>query len=73
MSMIGHVRQITPAQFDDLQRHPETIRNFLYAKAKASAPNMIETLQRVQELGLKAREIKDPMEREKASRTNANA
>lgn len=68
MSMIGHVRQITPEQLQRLQRNPRSVKQFLHGKVLADASNVSAALARVQQLGRQARTsgaINDPEEREK--------
>ncbi len=68
MSMIGHVRQITPDQLQRLQADPASVKHFLHGEVLAKAGNVRTALARVQELGREARAsgaMNNPKEREK--------
>ncbi len=68
MSMIGHVRQITPDELQELRRSPRQVKKLLAGKASADAGKAFAALQRVQELGMQARAAgatNDPAERER--------
>ncbi len=68
MSMIGHIRRITPEQLRELQASPELVREFLQGKVLANVDNVRAALVLVQQLGQQARvsgTANDPAEREK--------
>jgi hypothetical protein len=68
MSMIGHLRQITLGELQQLQQNPKLVREFLHAKANENASNLVGALERVQKIGIQAAATgtaDDPHEREK--------
>lgn len=65
MSMIGHVRQITPDELQELRRNPKLVAKLLHGQAPADTGKVFAALQRAQELGMRARAANDPAERER--------
>src|SRR5271163_2074263 len=54
MSMIGHLRAITPAQLRSLQENPRTVKELLHGKLIANSGNVKTALLRVQEMAMQA-------------------
>jgi hypothetical protein len=69
MSMIGHVRQITPDDLRELQDNPSTVRKLLRRNIGASTEDMVSALRRVQKIALArkdSRVLETHTDREKA-------
>jgi Domain of unknown function (DUF1877) len=67
MSMIGHIRQITPDELRKMQRNPASVRKLLHGKVRAKSANVRAALERVTEFGKQAMLTgagKDPARRE---------
>ena len=60
MSMIGHVRQITPNQLKELQDNPFKVTELLRSNVRPSTEEMVAALQRVQKIGLTSKGSTSP-------------
>jgi len=68
VGMYGHVRQITPEELNQLQRNPESVEQFLFAKIEANTPAIRAALECVQQIAKRAKsngQMQDPAEIEK--------
>ena len=66
MSMIGHIRQITPDQLKELQANPSKVTELLRSNVRPSTEDVVAVLQRVQKIGLANQGLTSPDHREKA-------
>jgi hypothetical protein len=68
MGMRGYLRQIAPAELEQLQRNSESVKEIVHGKAKADPGKMLAVLQRTQKIALDARAsggLDDPAEKER--------
>src|SRR5580698_4672102 len=68
MGMRGHLRQITLAELEQLQRDPQGTEAFVRGKAQPDYGKMLAVLQSTQKIALDARAsgaLTDPAERER--------
>ena len=68
MGMRGHLRQLTPAELERLQRNPESVEPLVHGKVRADPGKMLAVLQRTQQIALDARAAgvrNDPGEKER--------
>jgi hypothetical protein len=68
MSMIGHVRIITPEQLREFRANPGTVRAFVHGKQLANAPMIAGALDRVQKMVMRARDQGETTDAEKSKR-----
>lgn len=54
MSMIGHLRVVTPTQLRSLQKNPSSVKEVLHGKVIANSDNVTTALLRVQEMAMQA-------------------
>lgn len=68
MGMRGHVRQITSAEMDRLQRNPKTVKDLVHGKVRKNAADTKAAMERAQQIAMNARaslDLSDPAEQEK--------
>jgi len=66
MGMRGHLRQITPAQLQDFQRSPKTVKDAVRGKSRTNMAKMMATFERLKPVADRARAMHlDPAEQEK--------
>ena len=54
MSMIGHLRAVTPGELKELQRNPSSVKQFLHGQTIANSGNVAAALFRIQEMAKQA-------------------
>lgn len=52
MSMIGHLRAVTPTQLSSLQKNPSSVKELLHGKLIANSDNVETALLRIEELAM---------------------
>lgn len=68
MGMRGHLRQLAPAELEQLQQNPENLAELIQGKALAGRANVMATLERAHKIKLDAQAagaLNDPAERER--------
>jgi hypothetical protein len=57
MSMIGHLRQVTPADLKQFQAAPDSIRQFIHGKLLAGMPATLAALEQIREKLMAAKNL----------------
>src|SRR5208337_3054685 len=66
MGMRGHLRQITPAELQEFQRSPKTVKDAVRGKSRSNMAKMMATFERLKPVADRARAMNlDPSEQEK--------